>query len=279
MFFLRLLALAPLVLVLSTGLRASCCSSASSNGIGRLLPYERASVEFYNDMRLAVGNFNDQGVFKKGILRHLPHWQLSHELHVMGRIANFFQPFMKIPLKMSISALKTQSRLGDITLGARWPLISENLIAHLPALSLVSSLQIPTAYEPYWLSAGVVLDKSFGMLSLSFNYGLSLDATYFSKQGYKPGIKHAAGLQTGFLIAHDHRVNLGCALSLQGRARNSAGETHLKYNIALTTSYAWAFHSHATLLTGLGAHLPVAYCGRNTNSEIFAQAGLRIGIF
>ena len=268
---LRLLALVLLVLVLSTELHASCCSSASSNGIGRLLPYERAYVEFYNDMRLAVGTFNDQGVFKKGTLRHLPHWQLSHEFHVMGRIANFFQPFMKIPLKMSISALKTQSRLGDITLGARWPLI--------PALSLVSSLQIPTAHEPYWLSLGFVLDKSFGMLNLSFNYGLSLDPTYFSKQGYKPGIKHAAGLQTGFLIAQNHRVNLGCALSLQGRARNSAGDTYLKYNIALSTSYAWAFHSHATLLTGLGAHLPVAYCGRNTNSEIFAQAGLRIGIF
>lgn len=269
-----------LLIVAGQELKASCCSSASSNGIGRLLPYERAYLEFFNDARLAVGTFNNQGKFRSGILRHLDHWQLSHELHAMARLTNFFLPFVKIPMKMSISALKTQSRLGDITLGARWPLFGEGLLTHMPAISIMSSLQIPSGVEPnYWLSLGLVLDKSFGGLNLSLNYGLSIDPTYFSKQGFKPGIKHAAGLQAAFLLAQNHRLSVGCALSLQGLPRNNRGVNNIKYQIGVSTSYAWAFHSHLTLITGLGAHVPVSYFGKKSNSEIFAQAGLRVGIF
>jgi len=264
----------------SIGLRASCCSSASSNGIGRLLPYERAYMEFFNDARLAVGTFNNQGEFKSGILRHLPHWQLSHELHAMARLTDFLLPFVKIPLKTSVSRTKTQSWLGDITLGARWPLFGEDFIAYMPALSLVSSVQIPTGAEPFfWLSAGLVAEKSFGALNLSVNYGLSLDPTYFSNIGFKPGIKHSTGIFAGFLVAQNHRLSLGGALSFQGRARNSTGLTSAKYQIALSTTYAWAFHSHLTLISGLGAHIPVRHFGKESKSEVFAQAGLRVGIF
>lgn len=260
-------------------LNASCCSSASSNGIGRLLPHERAYIEFFNDARLALGTYDKKSAYKSGILRHLNHLQLSHELHAMARFTNFFLPFIKIPMKMSISTLKTRSYLGEITLGARWPIFGEGFFTHMPALSLMSSVQIPSDAQPYWLSLGFVLDKSFGGVNLILNYGISLDPTYFSKQGFKPGIKHALGLQTGFLIAENHRFSFTSALSLQGLPRNSKGPINIKYQTGLSISYAWAFHSHLTLLAGLGAHVPVSYFGRDSNSEVFAHAGLRVGIF
>lgn len=275
------LMLVPIVTLLGTELIASCCSSASSNGIGRLLPYERAYVEFFNDARRTIGTFNNQSEFQSGTLRHVAHWQLSHEIHAMARLTNFFLPFVKIPLKTSISNIKTQSGLGEITLGARWPLFGEGFFKYMPGLSLVSSVQIPTGQEPFWLSAGLVFDKSFGALNLSANYGFSLDPTYFSNKGFKPGIKQAAGLQAGFLIAETHRLSFAWALSFQARAlaQGKSIPQSSKYQMALSTTYAWAFHSHLTLITGIGAHIPVSYLGKNSNSEIFAQAGLRVGVF
>ena len=268
------------ILVGSLELKASCCSSASSNGIGRLLSYERAYLEFFNDARYAIGSFNSHAKFRAGILNHLPHLQLSHELHAMVRLADFLEPFVKIPMKMSISLEKTQSRLGDITLGARWPLFGEGFVAHMPALSLVSSVQIPTSVEPYWLSAGLVLDKSFGALNLSLSYGLSLDPAYFSKQPYRRGIKHVGGLQAGFLLAESHRLSFGCALNFQNSAvANNKALSNSKYQVGFNALYSWAFHSHLTFTSGLGAHIPVSHLGKNANSEIFAQAGLRVRNF
>lgn len=269
----RLVLLLIFYALMSLELIASCCSSASNNGIGRLASYERAYVEFFNDAHLAIGSFNSEAKFKTGVAKSLPYLQLNHELHAMARLANFFLPFVKIPINMSISKRGAKSSLGNISIGARWPLFDEARFQYIPALSLLSSVQIPSGLQAWWMGAGLVLDKSVGPVNLSFNYGLSFNPTYFSKLGIKHGIKHSLGLQGALLFAQVHRLSIGSALSFQGLDKvngQSVNQTS-KYQIALSASYAWAFHSHLTINTGLGAHIPVSYLGKNSNSEIFAN--------
>jgi hypothetical protein len=262
-------------------LKASCCSSASSSGIGRLAAFERAYLEFYNDARYAFGFYNKERIFTPKLPTHLPYLQLSHELHAMIRLADFLQPFIKIPMRMSVASKEASAFLGSVALGARWLVLNKNFIPHAPALSIITLLNLPDKYEPIFITSGFALDKSFSALSFSFSYGLSLDPRYFLGRGFSKGIKQQASLQTSFLAHDTGRVALAAMFSSQGpsliNSKKLAQSSH--YLLGFGVNYSWSFHSKLTLNAGVGTHIPLSYFGCNSNSEIFVRLGLRAGIF
>src|SRR5690606_9872336 len=128
----------------SMPVKASCCASGSTGGIGRLLPHERGLIEISQDVRRVVGRFQEASEFIPGVGDDQPLWQLNHEIQVMTRLGTFFLPFVKIPVRTQIGPLRTGSAIADLSFGARWPLFEEHYFPHWPGLSLFSIAQMPS---------------------------------------------------------------------------------------------------------------------------------------
>lgn len=271
-----------LIALLSQKLQASCCSQAASGGIGSLLPHERAYVEFINNSHWVTGSFDQGGTFKGGSPAHLPHWLINQELNVMARVADFFLPFVKLPARTSISKILVQTQLNDLTLGARFPLTKEGFIPMGPGISLLASARLqPAALKSSLLSLAIALEKMFGPVGLMVSYAIGAEANYFKNRGFSNGMMHAASLGANFSLSDNTKMSFTLSPTFYTPVRVNAVALPYtaKHQIALSTGFSWVFHSHLTLNTALGAHLPLALLGKNTNTEVFLQAGLRVGVF
>jgi hypothetical protein len=273
MFIARLLVVSSLSILNALSLHASCCSSSSSLGIGRLLLYERAYLEYATNARFAYGSFNNKGTYSLGLDAQKRSLRLGHEINAMARLAPFLLPFIKIPAHIFISKEEHYSYLGSIAFGFRFVII--------PSLNLLSALQLPHRREPLFLSQGLSLDQSFGDVIMTISYALSFDPAIMTRRRYKRGIKHLASLQSTFLINTYNKITLSSIFNYN--SSSSVDNKHIKYtsayDLALSTSYAWSFHSHLSLMLSIGVHIPLSYMGKNTPSELFSQVALRAGIF
>ncbi|MCA9507597.1 MAG: hypothetical protein KC505_04150 [Myxococcales bacterium] len=278
-------------------MKASCCASGSSGGIGRLLPYERALIELSHDAHYIVGQFNESTRFRAGVAEPLPVWQFNHELQVMTRLAPFFLPFIKLPVRTKISSKETISALADLSLGARWPIVKENYFLHWPGLNLFSTLQMPTGTSSeknaefsangstgagvWLLSLGANVEKSLGKFLWTFAYTYSFETRLFKKHGYAHGPTHAPSINVSFPLIEMHQLSFGLSAVFNEPFRYDAKRVRNSSNrkISLSSVYAWKFHSHMTLNCSLGADMPIYGLGKNTNSEIFMRLGMRVGVF
>ena len=278
-------------------IRASCCASGSTGGIGRLLPHERALVEVSQDVRRVMGRFQDASEFIPGVLEDQPLWQLNHEIHIMTRLGPFFLPFVKIPVRTQIGPLRTGSAIADLSFGARWPLLEEHFFPHCPAISLFSIAQMPsgtsmddkksyfaeeiTGSGAWILSLGATFEKSFGALLWTLGYTYSLEPRLLKKEDFANGPTHAPSLGLSFPVADMHTLSFSLGGTFNEpvhydgkRVRNSS-----QRKLSLSGVYAWKFHSHMTLNFSIGSDLPIAGLGKNNKSEIFGRVGMRVGVF
>ena len=274
----------------ASSLTASCCSSGSSGGIGRLLPHERALVELSQDARLVVGSFDDQGQFISGMPDHLPYWQFNHELQVMTRLSHFFLPFVKIPVRTQLSRVRTGSHLADLVLGARWPL-------SLYGINIVSSVQLPTGSTcnaqssnqieslsglgAWLLALGVMYEHSLKAWLMGVGYNINLEPRIFKSEGFSSGPQHAPFLSLGYPIHENGFLNgtLSAMFSHRARLKDQAVADSAKQKISASLGYNLRLHSHLSLTSSLGADIALSHWAKNVNSEVFMRLGLRVGVF
>ncbi len=270
-------------------LHASCCSSSASAGVGRLLPHERALVELSQDARLALGTFNSQHLFIRGMPAHLPHWQFNHELQVMARLTSFFLPFIKIPVRTQLSSIRSGSYWGDLSFGARWPLSL--------GFNILSSFQAPTGsvYNTKtnnyienitglgaWLwSLGLNYDYAINNWLINTGYNFSFEPRVFKSTGFANGPQHMPFLSIAYPVHNSSLLSatISALFTHPAKRDNINISESTKRKISISLGYNLKIHSHVSFITSLGSDIPLSYWGQNTNSEIFIRLALRIGIF
>jgi len=280
-------------MALSSELYASCCAGASSAGIGRLRLHERAYVAFINDAHRVIGSFDREARFHSGQAPHLPHWRFNHELQAMVRVFDYFQPFIKLPARTQLSAIRVGSNRADATLGAHMPLFDEDVFASWPALSLTTALKLPTGVADaqdaenitsmglYELSLSLMIQKTFSKLTTAMGYGLSFSPAIFMKNEFHHGIAHTPMFALSFLPHELGHMQLTLAPSFFSNARvnGHALKDSSRRQLLASIAYSLMIHSHLTLTTAVGAHLPIAIIAKNSESDIFVQFGIRMGVF
>ena len=291
---MRALSVAVLILLIAdVKLYASCCSSAATSGVGRLLRHERASVELATATKLVTGHFDDRARFKGGHPPMSPYLVVEPELIIVARVFDFLEPFAKIPLRIQKSDLRVGAHIADISLGARASIVREDIITGFPAISLIGSVRMPTGESMttdaedrsgtgnYLLSASILLEKEIAQINFAVGYGLSLEPDYFRPVSFKPGLIHSPLFAIGF-SPHESGL-LSCTWSMnfhgqpQFESRSLIDADKRKMTIAL--AYSRALHSHIKVNVQLGSDVPFSYLGKNITSEAFIRFGLRFGVF
>lgn len=275
-------------------LEASCCSSASSGGVARLLAHERAVLEVSSHARYQMGAFSDQARFSFGHAPHLPHLIFEKDFHVIARVFDFFEPFVRVPIRVQQSARRTHAGLADVKFGARFPLFKEHALPHWPAMSLIASTSVPTGSSKKdkappegitsngeWLTnLGILLEKDFHRVIYGVSYAISAEGDYFESSA-SSGLIHEASLSAG-ILPHDTgflTASLGGVFHAPMSSRGTRVIDTDRRKISLSLSYVLTLHSHLKVNAQLGSDLPINALGKNFSSDLFLRLGMRIGIF
>lgn len=279
--------------LVSTQADASCCSSASSAGIPRLLAHERALVELSSSFRYVLGRFNERALFSTEKRPHLPHMVLENDVQIMTRLFDFFEPFARIPVRIQKSEVRTGARLADISVGARIPVFKENLLPLLPALTFLTSVNLPTGTKQaehneditstgaYVIAVGLMLEKEFHKIGYGLGYTFSAETDFFTNKTAKPGAIHAPLFTLGFTV-HDNgylSFSLAPVFHAVETAKSKAIADSDRRKITIGVGYAFTLHSHIKINAALGCDVPIATLGKNFNNDIFLRLGMRFGVF
>lgn len=279
----------------SAKLSASCCSGASSAGIGPLRLHERASLTLSNDAHRVLGFIDKNARFHSGQASHLPKWRFNFELLAMLRALDWLQPFIKLPARTQVSSVRVGAQAADMSLGAHMPLFNEGFFS-LPALSLTSALKLPTGVAAgdnaelreenitsmgsYEFSLSIMLQKSVGACNVAMGYGIAFDPSLFTRE-FNPGLGHSLTTAISFIPHSNAHMQFGLSPTFYSDARIAGKALRHSSRRQLTTSLAYSLmiHSHVTISALVGSTLPLSGVGRNSESDIFAQLGMRVGVF
>ena len=276
---------------------ASCCGGLSASGVQKLLAHERAAVTFLNNTHRVLGYFDNESHFKFGSVPHLSHWQINHELQAIARLSPIFSPFFRIPLTMNISEQRRGTNLGDLSGGVAISICEQDFRPHWPSLNMSLALKVPTGVARgdskamhaeqitsmgiYELSGSLLVQRSFGFINLGLGYGLSMPLAYFSANKSHAGLTHSPSLSLSLSPHEKGRLQLSLAPSFFGShiVNNVAQPNTKRYELLFSAGYTLILHSHLSLLTSLGTHLPFDGLGLKSKADVFAQVGLRFGIY
>lgn len=216
---------------------------------------------------------------------------------MVARLVDFFEPFAKLPVQIKKSDARVGARIGDITLGARAPLVPENIITNMPSLSLIGSVKMPTGTSAkdnpellveelsgggaYLFSISAILEKDIKAVSLSAGYGLSVEPDYFRRDGLSPGLIHSPLMSVAFSPHDGGLLSFTWSMAIYGKPtldfRPLPDASRRKMTIAC--AYSVSLHSHIKLNAQLGSDVPFDYIGKNFSNEAFLRIGLRFGVF
>ncbi len=287
-----------IVTLADANLYASCCSSAATGGVGRLLKHERALVEMSMNTKVVTGSFNNQSHFSRGVSAMDPYLTVEPELAMVVRVFDFLEPFAKLPVRIQKSSARVGAHLADISLGARTSLLRENFITGFPSLTLIGSARLPTGAsmkeEPmlaaedttgtgsYLYSLSVLLEKEIAAVTFSLGYGLSLESDYFDRSAaLTPGFMHSPLIAAAFMPHEGGLLSCTWSMLLHGtpqfETRPLIDADRRKMTVAL--AYSVGLHSHIKFNAQLGSDVPIDYIGKNFTSEAFIRFGLRFGVF
>jgi hypothetical protein len=285
------------LLACSESLWASCCGGLSASGVEKLLAHERAAVTLLNNTHRVLGYFDNESHFKFGSVPHLSHWQINHELQAIARLSPMFSPFFRIPLTMNISQQRRGTNLGDFSGGLAVSIFEQDFRPHWPSLNMSIALKIPTGIARgdakamhaeqitsmgiYELSGSLLVQRSFGFINLGLGYALSMPLAYFSETKSHAGFMHSPSLSLSLSPHEKGRLQFSLAPSFFGSyIVNNVAQPHSKRReLLFSAGYTLILHSHLSLLTSLGTHLPFDGLGLKSKADVFAQVGLRFGIY
>jgi len=281
---------------LNAKLYASCCSSASSGGVPRLLPHERALIELGSAARYTYGSFDQNSSFHLGHDGENPHIFFDEELLIMARLIEQCQPFVRIPARIQTNQRAVGAGFGDISFGARIPLLSESAYRYVPGLAVLSTARAPTGISarrnPHiqnvdiigqgsWLiTTGIVVEKTIHPITYGLGYNLGFDPD-FRPAAKVSGLTHTPFATVGFPLHDQGAVNLSLAATVQTAItinKHVVANTD-KRKLSLQAGYSHTLHSHVKLLASIGFDTPIPFVSKNGASEIFLRLGMRLGVF
>lgn len=284
-------------MMLCAELGASCCSSASLGGVGRMLAHERALVEFSCGTRLVLGSFDSKGIFSTRHSSMSPYLSFEPELLIMTRVFYFLEPFIRLPTRIQKSDRRVGSNLADIISGARIPLIKENAFKGAPGLSLIGTVRVPSGdsveHDPLmepeditgtgkWLfSLSALVEKEWQGINFALGYGFSFEPDYFRDVILKPSTIHSPLLAMSF-SPHDDKI-LTLSLAMTFHTQPMVNERSLidadRRKMTMALAYMVGLHSHIKINAQLGSDVPIDNIGKNFSNEAFFRLGMRFGVF
>lgn len=280
----------------STNVVASCCSSAATGGVPRLLMHERALVELATSTRYIYGSFDNEATFSLGMPGHLPYLVLEQDLQAMVRLWDFFEPFVRLPIRIQKSSIRTGSNIADTSFGARMPIVKENFVSHLPGLTLISIIKAPTGVSDIkqalhnenitsmgkWLvTFGLMLEKEISRINYGLGYSFSFEPDYFKTLKVKPGGIHSPSLTMGFALHDNGFLTLALAAVFHGplQINSHPEEDSDQRKLTISATYGLNLHSHVKINVQLGSDVPISYLGKSFNNELYIRLSMRLGVF
>lgn len=296
---MRLIALVISCFLMHESVVASCCSTAGSGNIGRLLPHERALVMMSTSTRMSFGLFDDRARLVHKDVTDKAYLVVEPELHMMARVADFFQPFLTLPVRIQKSQTSIGADLADISFGARIFALREYIINKFsPALTVLVSARAPTGIATLdgiyarnsvditgsgtWLyTLGAVLEKNFAPLTYSLGYSFAVEADYFSSAITIPAATHMPNFGLSLSVPEIGQLSLSVAMLLQAApvVNHHKIKDSDRRKLTVGVSYSKAIHSHMQVNAQIGSDVPIDYVGKNINHEIFLKIGMRFGVF
>lgn len=295
--------MSPLLIVIamfvgmSSNLTASCCSSASASGIPRLLPHERAVIELTSGLRYLYGSSDQKTKFTLGHYPENPHLMMEEEVVLITRLADFFEPFVRLPIRVQKSDTSLGAGFADMSVGVRLPLLKDNAVKALPALSLLASIRLPTGASlatdktlsnediigsgSTQFTVGMSLEKTWREFTYGLAYNLSFEPNHVRNANRIPGIIHAPIVTIGFRPRDESTITLALAPSFHtqtvfnGRAIPDSD----KRKLSLSAGLMWTIHSHIKLNVNVGTDMPLPFFTKNVTNELFVRLGMRLGVF
>lgn len=281
---------------MTSRLEASCCSSSSVGGIQRLLAHERALIDFSLSLRYTLADFDQRGSLQKHPA-HLPFLTLAYEIQAMTRLFNFFEPYFILPVRLQISPQRRGTDMGDMNIGARFPIFKENIFAHAPSLTLFASVRMPTGAYPklgqmlhseditgagfYFYSVGCLLEKDISNITYGLSYFFSAAPDFLLRKATRPGAIHVPSLTMGYSL--EENGNLSLAISGVFHSLDYARMRPIKDSdrrkLSLAVGYLFPWHSHVKIHAQLGVDMPIPKLSKNFNEEIFLKMSMRLGVF
>ena len=281
----KLLSILAFVLLNAAEIKASCCSQAGAGGAGRLLAHERALVELSSKGSYTFGGFLGQ---KFTLGKKSPDLAFEQNLHIMARLADYFMPFIHVPIVIKKSDDRVGGGLADILVGARSNILPENYFGHWPSLALVNGVKIPTGRISTkdwprkseditgmgeWQGfLGVVFEKQLGSITCSLGYTLGLEPHRTS---------HALSFSGNFLLHESGTMGVSLSPIFYG-SLSQDGQKLLESEqrkITLALTYALKVHSKLTLIINAGSDVPLSYLGKDQNTDFFIKLAMRLGVF
>lgn len=276
--------------------------SATANGMGRLLIWERFAVGLRSSVIGGVGYWDTRARWRPYRDYRDVEWRSS--LWTMVGLGRRLSLFGQLPWVLNYRRVgnlgsSVGGGLADIQLGARYELLSIGELLWFPAVALTATVTLPTgrAIETadvggsgvtsrgaWALGAGVVLEKTylpvFVRLSFAVNVPLPREREDLGEsQRYGVSLQTAlsGGLEvaSGVVLSASTRLLWEDQISLGGDRVPDSSRVDAGVGLALS----WRFDPHWTLQAAIDTGVFVSHLGDNTPGRATGTLGLRYGYF
>jgi hypothetical protein len=281
---------------------AACCMSATANGVGRLLIWERFAVGLRTSVIGGLGYWDAKARWRPYDDYRDVEWRSS--LWSMVGLGRRTSVFAQVPWVLNYRHVgnlgsSVGGGLADIQLGARYELLSIGELLWFPAVALTTTVTLPTgrALEAadaggsgvtsrgaWAFGAGVVLEKTylpiFGRLSFGVTVPLPKereDLGESQRYGVSLQTSLAGGVEvvSGVVVSALARLLWEDAITIGGRRVANSSRVDTGLGLALS----WRFDPHWTLQAAVDSGVFLSYLGDNTPGRITGTLGLRYGYF
>lgn len=292
-FFCLLLGL----LVPSKVVIASCCASSSAVSVGRLSKHERASVTMNTALQATLGNFSERARHQFGVRSYQPPFAWQNSLELLARLASWLEPVLIIPAEVKWSQQRIGASLGDVSAGARIAAVPYEYLNRWPTLTLIALAKAPwgesgtehkfiwpeeiTSAGVWWISPGVLVEKSVKNIVLGINYGIEFPLKPSKKEMLWPGLKNNISFGISGPLIKNWAWSISNVWMWQNvtRTNNERLFNTDKRRVSLSAALLWSIHSHVKLKSNLGIDVPIHHLGKNLPANLTLGLAMRIGVY
>ena len=285
------------------GQAAACCMSATANGMGRLLIWERFALGLRSSVTSAVGYWDEKAGWR-GYDDNYRDIEWRSSFWAMAGLGRRWSVYGQLPWVLSFRRVGNLGEsngggLADIQLGARYELLSIGELLYWPAVAFTASVSLPTGRSvesadaggsgvtsrgAWAFSLGVVLEKThmpfFARLSLGVTVPLPKHRDDIDKdQRYGPSVQGTLSggmeLVTNIVLSGILRALWEDKITLDGRRLDDSSRVDMGLGLALS----WRFDPHWTLQLAGDTGIFASGLGDNTPGRVTGTIGVRYGYF